>query len=65
MTQAQALGELADRVTGPVIRPGDDGYEEARRVHNGMIDVLPAAVVRCASADDVVAVVRHAAERRQ
>ena len=59
----QALGALADRVSGPVIRPGDDGYEEARRVYNAMIDVRPAAIVRCATDDDVVAVVRAAAEQ--
>ena len=63
MTQAQALGTLADRVSGPVIRPGDEGYEEARRVYNAMIDVRPAAIVRCATEDDVVEVVRAAAER--
>src|SRR4051812_20128839 len=60
----QALSTLADRVTGSVIRPGDEGYEEARRVHNAMIDVRPAAIVRCASAADVVEVVRLAAEKR-
>src|SRR5215210_4441942 len=51
----QALGALADRVSGPVIRPGDEGYEEARRVYNAMVDVRPAAIVRCATDDDVVA----------
>src|SRR3954447_8564235 len=60
----QALATLADRVTGRVIRPGDEGYEEARRVYNGMLDARPAAVVRCATAQDVVAVVRHARDRR-
>jgi FAD/FMN-containing dehydrogenase len=60
----QALATLADRVTGRVIRPGDEGYEEARRVYNGMIDARPAAVVRCATAQDVVAVVRHARDQR-
>jgi FAD/FMN-containing dehydrogenase len=59
----QVLGDLADRVAGPVIRPGDEGYEEARHVHNAMVDVQPAAIVRCVSADDVVAVVRLAAEK--
>jgi FAD/FMN-containing dehydrogenase len=59
----QALGTLAGQVTGAVIRPGDDGYEEARRVYNAMIDARPAAIVRCQTADDVVAVVRHAAEK--
>jgi FAD/FMN-containing dehydrogenase len=59
----QALGALADRVTGPVIRPGDEGYEEARRVYNAMVDVRPAAIVRCATADDVIEVVRLAADK--
>jgi FAD/FMN-containing dehydrogenase len=58
----QALGALADRVRGQVIRPGDEGYEDARHVHNGMIEARPAAIVRCASAEDVVAVVRSAAD---
>ena len=58
----QALGALADRVAGSVIRPDDEAYEEARRVYNAMIDVRPAAIVRCATEDDVVAVVRLAAE---
>jgi FAD/FMN-containing dehydrogenase len=60
----QALATLADRVSGTVIRPGGEGYEEARRVYNGMIDARPAAIVRCASDEDVVQVVRAAAERR-
>jgi FAD/FMN-containing dehydrogenase len=60
----QALGTLADRVAGAVIRPGDEGYEEARRVNNAMVDVRPAAIVRCATADDVVEVIRLAAEKR-
>ncbi|MGY1739576.1 MULTISPECIES: FAD-binding oxidoreductase [unclassified Blastococcus] len=60
----QALSTLADRVAGVVIRPGHPEYEEARRVYNGMVDARPAAVVRCATEDDVVAVVRLAAEQR-
>lgn len=53
---------LEDRVRGQVVRPADPDYEQARRVYNHMIDVRPAAVVRCAGADDVAAVVRYAAE---
>jgi FAD/FMN-containing dehydrogenase len=39
--------------TADVLRPGDEGYEEARRIHNGMIDKRPAAIWRCRTAGDV------------
>ena len=35
------IAELREQVRGPVIEPGDDGYEEGRRVHNGMHDRRP------------------------
>jgi FAD/FMN-containing dehydrogenase len=57
-----SLDMLAGQVTGPCVRPGDADYDEARQVKNGMIDARPAAVVRCASREDVVAVVRFAAD---
>jgi FAD/FMN-containing dehydrogenase len=53
----------AERFAGSLLRPGDPGYEEARRVHNGMIDKRPAAIVRCRNASDVVEAVRLGRER--
>ena len=35
------LDELSSRVAGRVLRPGDDGYDAARRVHNGLVDRTP------------------------
>ena len=32
------LEALTGAVSGAVLLPGDDGYDDARRVHNGMID---------------------------
>jgi FAD binding domain/Berberine and berberine like len=52
---------LHDLVTGPVIGPDDPGYEDARHVYNFMIEARPHAIVQCASANDVRAVVAHAA----
>jgi FAD/FMN-containing dehydrogenase len=46
---------------GQLLHPDDDGYDEARKVFNGMIDRSPALIARCAGADDVAAVVDLAA----
>lgn len=53
---------LENRVRGAVVRPDNAAYEQARRVYNHMIDARPAAIVRCADVDDVVAVVTYAAQ---
>src|SRR5207342_174360 len=42
-------------ITGELIGPEDSGYDEARRVHNGMIQRHPGVILRAASADDVAA----------
>jgi FAD/FMN-containing dehydrogenase len=48
---------LRSHLSGQVVGAGDEGYETARSVWNGMIDKRPAAVARCASPDDVAATV--------
>src|SRR5215470_8322566 len=47
--------DLASRISGTVLTSDDDGYHDARKVHNGLIDRHPAVIVRCRSAEDVVA----------
>src|SRR5580765_7960883 len=54
------LDDLAGRVSGRVLSPTDDGYDAARRVHNGLVDRTPAVIVRCLSAADAAAGVRFA-----
>lgn len=54
---------LASKITGTVLLPGDDGYDEARSVWNGRFDRRPALVARCRSSHDVAAAVRFARER--
>ena len=55
--------ELRGRFRGALLRPGEEGYEEARRVWNGAIDRRPALIARCAGADDVQQALRFARER--
>ncbi len=54
--------DLRARVRGPVLQPGEPGYDEARSVWNAMIDRHPALIVRCLGAADVVACVNVARE---
>ena len=55
---ADVAAEFANRFTGQLVKPGDAGYEEARKVHNGLIDKRPALIARCRGAADVVDAVR-------
>jgi FAD/FMN-containing dehydrogenase len=48
------IGRLAARLEGRLLLGDDDGYDDARRVFNAMIDRRPAIVLRCANAQDVV-----------
>ena len=54
---------LSSFVRGPVIGPGDEGYDAARRIWNGAIDRRPACIARCTGVADVVAAVGFARER--
>ena len=56
------LSTLRTQMNGPVTAAGDDGYDEARKVYNFMIDRRPEAVAQCTSTADVVAVVNYARE---
>ncbi|WP_327384211.1 MULTISPECIES: FAD-binding oxidoreductase [unclassified Streptomyces] len=57
-----SIDQLRERVRGAVVTPDDESYDEARKVHNAMIDRRPAAVVHCANAGDVMATVDFARE---
>jgi FAD/FMN-containing dehydrogenase len=61
--EALDTSELRARFRGALLRPGEEGYAEARRVWNGAIDRRPALIARCAGADDVAEAVRFASER--
>ncbi len=62
---ATATSDLAaglEGFAGDLFFPDSDGYDEARRIHNGLIDKRPALIARCRGTADVVASVNLARE---
>src|ERR687885_659513 len=55
-----AVQEFAANFRGELIRPGDEGYDDARAVFNSMIDRHPSLVARCTGVADVIAAVNFA-----
>lgn len=53
-TAIEVPEEVGTAFSGALLAPGDDGYEEARHVHNGLIDKRPALIARCRTTADVV-----------
>ena len=49
----ERLDALRAGFSGELLLPEDDGYDEARRVHNGLIDKHPALIARCHGTADV------------
>jgi FAD/FMN-containing dehydrogenase len=57
---ADSVKALSDTFSGEVLLPSHAAYDDARRVHNGLIDRRPAMIVRPRSSADVAAAVRFA-----
>lgn len=51
---ASAAADLGASFGGQLLKPADQGYDEARKVHNGLVDKRPALIARCRSVADVV-----------
>lgn len=61
---AEAMTTFRAGFRGAVLTDADPGYDEQRRVWNGMIDRRPALIVRCTGTADVVAAVELARRNR-
>ncbi len=55
-----ALEEFALNLRGPLLRPGDEDYDDARLIFNAMNDRRPAMIVRCTGTADVIDAVNFA-----
>src|SRR3990170_3620887 len=60
--KSNTVDQFKASLRGELIQPGDEGYDEARKVYNGMIDRRPRFIVRCADVADVISAVNFARE---
>jgi FAD/FMN-containing dehydrogenase len=60
----ETVDALRQRLRGPLLLPGDEGFEEATLLWNGMIDKTPALVVQPSGTADIVASVNFARDQR-
>jgi FAD/FMN-containing dehydrogenase len=60
MLDQSAVEKFQASLRGVLFRPGDAGYDEARKVWNGMIDKRPGMIARCAGVSDVIHCVQFA-----
>ena len=58
-----SIAELSARFSGMLLGPDASGYDDVRRVHNGMIDRRPALIARCLGSADITDAVNFARTR--
>jgi len=58
--QSTKIDAFKGRFRGEVVSPGDEAYDDARKIWNAMIDKHPALIVRCITTSDVVLAVNFA-----
>jgi FAD/FMN-containing dehydrogenase len=63
MLNENSIKEFKANLRGGVIEPHDKGYDDARKVYNGMIHKRPRLIARCADVADVIQSVNFAREQ--
>src|SRR5205085_9303234 len=64
MLKSADIATLKSSLRGDVILPGDAGYDNARKVYNGMIDRRPKAIAMCQDVADDITVVNFARDQQ-
>jgi FAD/FMN-containing dehydrogenase len=63
MLDEATVAEFRASLRGDLTQPEDEGYDDARKVYNAMIDKRPRMIVRCADVADVITSVNFAREK--
>src|SRR5262245_35747182 len=50
----EAVGQFLPSFNGQLLQRDDAGYDDSRRVHNGLINKYPTIIARCAGVADIV-----------
>lgn len=61
--QAATVETLREKFRGAILLPGEDGYDAARKIWNGMFDRRPAIIARCVGTSDVISAVDFARDQ--
>src|SRR5215475_10922534 len=61
---ADTLSELGKTFAGQLLQPAHPGYDDSRKVHNGLIDKRPALIARCQGVADIVDAIKLAREQK-
>jgi len=62
MVNETSIKEFGASLRGEIVLPNDTGYDEARKVYNGMIDKKPAIIAKCFDVTDVITAVNFGRE---
>ncbi len=54
------VADFRKKVSGRILEPADEGYEQTRKIWNGMIDRRPALIIQCETTNDVIEAVKFA-----
>jgi FAD/FMN-containing dehydrogenase len=60
MLSEPVIADFKKSLRGQLIQPSDEGYDQARKVWNGMTNKRPALIAQCAGVADVINVVNFA-----
>ena len=60
MSTIESIAELSPTFTGQLLQASDAAYNDARRVHNGLVDKRPALIARCQGVADIADAVKLA-----
>ena len=60
---SSAVADFSKDFSGRVLLPTDTMWDDARRIHNGLVDKHPALIAQCAGPADIARAVRLARER--